>query len=102
MKTEAYNKHKERARKVNKQSKLNLYGLSAEEYADIKNHICACCGLKPAAVPDHCHVTGVLRGFLCQGCNVGIGHLGDNEEGLLRALRYLRAVSPHAYNMLKE
>ena len=39
---------------------------------------------------DHCHETGVFRGWLCAGCNMGIGLLGDNEEGLLKALDYLR------------
>ncbi len=38
---------------------------------------------------DHCHVTGKVRGVLCWDCNVGIGKLGDNKEGVLRALNYL-------------
>ncbi len=39
---------------------------------------------------DHDHNTGAFRGWLCHKCNCGIGLLGDNEEGLERALRYLR------------
>ncbi|MCO6414796.1 endonuclease VII domain-containing protein [Siccirubricoccus sp. KC 17139] len=27
------------------------------------------------AVIDHCHVTGTVRGILCSGCNVQVGHL---------------------------
>lgn len=38
---------------------------------------------------DHCHKTGKFRGWLCGNCNTGIGKLGDNAEGLKRALRYL-------------
>ena len=38
---------------------------------------------------DHDHTTGKVRGILCTACNVGIGHLGDNIEGLEKALRYL-------------
>jgi hypothetical protein len=39
---------------------------------------------------DHCHVTGVVRGLLCSKCNTAIGMLGDNEEGIERALAYLQ------------
>ncbi len=39
---------------------------------------------------DHCHATGKFRGWLCNQCNMGIGALGDNIQGLERALEYLR------------
>jgi hypothetical protein len=39
---------------------------------------------------DHCHQNGHMRGLLCQNCNLGIGRLGDNIEGLERALKYMR------------
>lgn len=39
---------------------------------------------------DHCHETGKFRGWLCSKCNASIGGLGDNEDGLLRAVAYLR------------
>jgi hypothetical protein len=39
---------------------------------------------------DHCHETGNLRGMLCTRCNNGLGMMGDNEAGLLRALEYVR------------
>jgi hypothetical protein len=49
---------------------------------------------QPSARPhldvDHDHETGGFRGWLCSNCNTGIGKLGDNETGLLRALDYLR------------
>lgn len=38
---------------------------------------------------DHCHETGRFRGLLCGGCNVSLGHLGDNEKGLTKALAYV-------------
>lgn len=40
---------------------------------------------------DHCHETGKLRGFLCNPCNTGLGHLGDTEERVVAALDYLRS-----------
>ena len=39
---------------------------------------------------DHDHRTGQVRGLLCNRHNAGLGSLGDNEEGLLAALNYVR------------
>ncbi len=38
---------------------------------------------------DHCHATGAFRGWLCSRCNVGLGCLGDDLEGLARTQAYL-------------
>lgn len=61
---------------------------------------CECCGRKPsnkALHLDHCHLTGAFRGWLCNRCNLGIGQLGDTENDLRNALRYLmKAASPPA------
>lgn len=40
---------------------------------------------------DHDHETDAIRGLLCYGCNTGLGHLGDNVDGLMRAAAYLLA-----------
>lgn len=39
---------------------------------------------------DHCHITGAFRGWLCSQCNTGIGLLGDNLEGVSKAVKYLK------------
>lgn len=44
---------------------------------------------------DHCHATGKFRGWLCRTCNLGIGQLNDNIEGLIRALAYLQKNGAH-------
>lgn len=78
---------------------FNTYGITKEDYFALLNkqdNKCALCTKSLAGVPrrespiDHCHETGRIRGILCMQCNVGLGLLGDNEEGLLRALKYLR------------
>lgn len=53
---------------------------------------CDCCGtlLPPGSVMlDHDHDTAEFRGWLCRSCNVGLGQLGDDIEGLTRAIKYL-------------
>jgi hypothetical protein len=47
---------------------------------------------------DHCHETGTVRGLLCGRCNKGLGLLGDNEEAVMRALKYLRSHSKASIN----
>ena len=39
---------------------------------------------------DHDHVLQKFRGWLCNRCNLALGHLGDSIAGLERALAYLR------------
>lgn len=55
---------------------------------------CAICGfaedeLKRKLCLDHNHETGAARGWLCEHCNKGIGHLQDSETLLFNAFEYL-------------
>jgi Recombination endonuclease VII len=52
---------------------------------------CECCGERPLRTLhlDHDHRTGAFRGWLCVKCNTAIGKLGDDIEGVLRAVGYL-------------
>lgn len=51
---------------------------------------CELCGTAADLHFDHCHDSEAFRGWLCMRCNTGLGMLGDNIEGLERALAYLR------------
>jgi hypothetical protein len=42
---------------------------------------------------DHSHVSGIVRGLLCQNCNTGIGHFHDDEVLMRRAIEYLDAAA---------
>ena len=59
--------------------------------------LCALCetsdpkGPTSKFVVDHCHITGKIRGLLCNHCNTGLGKLGDSIESLNKAIRYLSA-----------
>ena len=50
---------------------------------------CANCHKNKKLQIDHIHGSIIFRGWLCRNCNTGIGSLGDNLEGLLRAAIYL-------------
>lgn len=56
-----------------------------------QDHRCAICGKRPRCLcVDHCHKTGRIRGLLCGPCNKALGAFGDNLNGLMRAVEYLR------------
>lgn len=56
-----------------------------------QNGRCAICKEFFTGTPnvDHDHQTGVVRGLLCHGCNVGIGFLKDDIRLLKSAIVYL-------------
>jgi hypothetical protein len=77
------------------------FGLEPEGYEALlrsQHRQCAICrmplgllvGSPRSAGVDHNHETGAVRGILCHGCNVGIGHLQDDPLILEAAARYLR------------
>lgn len=42
---------------------------------------------------DHDHITGKIRGLLCNSCNVGLGCFEDSIEYLESAIEYLKSRS---------
>ena len=71
---------------------LRDYGISLEAYNSImEGGTCAICSSTTRKlVLDHSHVSGRIRGVLCNDCNTGIGLLGDEIPDLEKALEYLR------------
>ena len=67
--------------------------ISVHRTAPPKPTHCDCCGsvTSPEFMRlDHCHETLKFRGWLCNTCNGGIAFLGDNIEGVEKALTYLK------------
>lgn len=85
---------------IRKGFKINGEQFTTKHYNEIikkQNFKCACCETKNPGgkgnkrfVVDHCHLTGEFRGLLCVKCNRSIGGLGDSEEGLNKAINYLK------------
>jgi hypothetical protein len=75
------------------------YGITPEDYETMlinQSYACAICqerethrkGSSRFAV-DHDHITGEVRGLLCDGCNVGLGRFKDDPMLLQSATQYL-------------
>lgn len=79
------------------------FGISLQDYNEMleaQNYRCAVCekphgsdihsGKRTKGLGvDHDHVTGEVRGLLCNDCNRGIGQLGDSPQRLRKAAEYL-------------
>ena len=67
--------------------------LELHKKAPPKPPLCDCCN-KPTEPDfmrlDHCHERLEVRGWLCNTCNGGIAFLGDDIEGLEKALAYMK------------
>lgn len=75
------------------------YGLTLEDFDRMllaQNNACAICHstlpgkeIKRRFAVDHDHATGRIRGLLCHGCNVLLGHLEKEKDIVLNAVAYL-------------
>lgn len=71
--------------------------ISDEALAALKSttHECVICGDATKLVVDHDHVTGKVRGMLCNHCNRGLGQFKDDPTLLEFAAQYLYASADH-------
>jgi hypothetical protein len=75
-----------------------VYGITLAEYNAMllaQGGVCAICEDAPEKkrlAVDHDHETGELRGLLCFGCNIAIGHLKESKDMLERTLAYMNRV----------
>jgi hypothetical protein len=72
-----------------------IYGISLADYERMyaqQAGRCRICKRKPkrGLCVDHSHVTGKVRGLLCNNCNCMIGFSGDDPVRLLTGDSYLR------------
>ena len=75
-----------------RQQALTVYHLRKQHPRPPVGTPCDCCGRVDKLQLDHEHGgSRKFRGFVCKRCNIGLGHLGDSSEGVLRALAYLAA-----------
>lgn len=95
-----YQRYKKRDPKKRRLERVKAcYGLEPGEYyalVEAANGTCQTCGTpegddKPTKlVVDHCHVTGKVRGMICDRCNRALGLVGDNVQTLSNLITYLK------------
>jgi hypothetical protein len=77
---------------------LRKYGITEQAWDHLLARQDGRCAVCRTATPggrgeswhiDHDHVTGQVRGLLCQRCNLAIGMLGDSPDRIRAALRYI-------------
>lgn len=83
------------SRKAHNRSKImTRYRITWAQWSQLlieQSGRCAIC-CEPMLSPqvDHDHVTGEVRGLLCDHCNRGLGCFRDDLDTLLEAVAYLR------------
>jgi Recombination endonuclease VII len=92
-----YHAHKDESESPARRAQLRRYGISLAEYDALlekQGGACAICRKRPKGrlCVDHCHVTGMVRGLLCNECNGALGYLKDDQASLVAALAYLGAL----------
>ena len=75
----------------------HTYGLSPEQYVNMYQEQKGGCGICQQSLVlygrmtyvDHCHITKLVRGLLCPGCNTGMAYV-DREGFYEKARAYSR------------
>jgi hypothetical protein len=93
-----YQLHKKEISKRSRIATIKEHGLTLDQYDVIfnkQNGKCVICGrhqseLKLTLAVDHDHISGKVRGLLCNTCNRGIGYLHDDINLLEKAIQYIK------------
>lgn len=82
--------HSEKVRAANLKSDLKRkYDLTVDAYKALlvkQDGYCAMCYERKPLVIDHCHKTLKVRGLLCVGCNVAVGHYENHKDQIEKYL----------------
>ena len=93
-----YNANPSKAAESFRRWKLrSAYGLTQDDYMNMLSNQeggCALCsttdpGKKKHFYVDHCHKTGIVRGLLCNDCNIALGLFRDQPEVMRKAASYI-------------
>lgn len=87
-------RHPEKRKLYTRNSRIRAYGIEPEEYYEMlkqQGHRCAICKRESkvrAMNIDHDHKTGKVRGLLCDGCNLSLGHF-ERKGFMEKVMQYL-------------
>lgn len=84
--------------RVRKHKLKSKFDMTPKQYDDMRidqDYSCAICGKDEdnndgrILAVDHDHITGRIRGLLCQKCNIGLGQFDDSIHVMQSAILYL-------------
>jgi hypothetical protein len=79
--------------KIKNRQLVYKYGITFSAYKEMceeQNNKCLICKIIPDILyVDHCHLSGNIRGLLCQPCNTLLGMAKDKPDILHNAIQYL-------------
>jgi hypothetical protein len=94
---QSYRKRTGKGRLYHLKSKFNISSITYNQMLISQSNACRICGTTKSnnyknrnLSVDHCHVTGAVRGLLCNACNSGLGYFKDNCSLLETAIKYLK------------
>lgn len=94
VRSRAYEQTRERKDRFQTKAVKGFTKARFESMNEAQKGLCKICQQSPKKKRlsvDHCHQSNQIRGLLCEGCNLGLGHFKDNPEILARAIAYLSA-----------
>lgn len=81
----------------NEYLKERRYGITQEDFEKMlseQKNMCRICGNEFSSSKDthidHCHNSNIVRGLLCNGCNLALGQFKDNIDIMENAIKYLQ------------
>jgi hypothetical protein len=82
--------------RMRERTKERRYGITQEDFNKMltdQNNKCKICKIifisSKGTHIDHCHDTNIVRGLLCNDCNLALGQFNDNIEIMNNAIKYL-------------
>lgn len=96
----AHPKSPSRVREIHLKHKFRLTVADYNDLLEQQNFQCAACGTDLRVLPtkqvvvDHDHMTMLVRGILCHGCNLILGHAKEDPIRLQALAAYAEKFNP--------
>lgn len=83
--------------RMRERAKERRYGITQEDFDKMlseQKNMCKICNNEFKSTKDthidHCHNSNIVRGLLCNNCNMALGQFNDNTHNMDNAIKYLQ------------